>query len=47
MVSIRRPVSRLGEPSRLWMCYEAGPTGYVLHRLLTATPDDSASLPWR
>jgi hypothetical protein len=33
-VSIRRLVSRLGEPSRLRVCYEAGPTGYELHRLL-------------
>ena len=33
-VSIRRLVSRLGEPARLRMCYEAGPTGYELHRLL-------------
>jgi hypothetical protein len=33
-VSIRRLVSRLGEPARLRACYEAGPTGYELHRLL-------------
>ena len=36
-VSIRRLVSRLGEPARLRACYEAGPTGYELHRLLTST----------
>ena len=33
-VSIRRLVSRLGGPVRLRACYEAGPTGYELHRLL-------------
>jgi transposase len=33
-VSIRRLVSRLGGPGRLRACYEAGPTGYELHRLL-------------
>lgn len=33
-VSIRRVVSRLGEPARLRACYEAGPTGYELYRLL-------------
>ncbi len=32
--SVRRLVTRLGAPSRLWACYEAGPTGYELHRLL-------------
>jgi transposase len=35
-VSIRRLILRLGEPSRLRACYEAGPTGYELHRLLTS-----------
>jgi transposase len=35
-VSIRRLVSRLGEPSRLRVCYEAGPTGYELYRLLAS-----------
>jgi hypothetical protein len=34
--SVRRLVKRLGRPSGLWPCYEAGPTGYDLHRLLTA-----------
>jgi transposase len=34
--SVRRLVKRLGRPSGLWACYEAGPTGYDLHRLLTA-----------
>jgi transposase len=33
-VSVRRLVSRLGEPARLRACYEAGPTGYGLARLL-------------
>jgi transposase len=32
--SVRRLVTRLGSPGRLWACYEAGPTGYGLHRLL-------------
>ena len=35
-VSIRRLVSRLGEPSRLRVCYEAGPTGYELYRLFAS-----------
>ena len=34
--SIRRLIKRLGRPSGLWACYEAGPTGYELHRLLTS-----------
>ena len=32
--SIRRLVGRLGDPRRLRACYEAGPTGYELARLL-------------
>jgi hypothetical protein len=32
--SVRRLIKRLGRPSSLWACYEAGPTGYGLHRLL-------------
>jgi transposase len=32
--SVRRLVGRLGEPRRLRACYEAGPTGYDLARLL-------------
>jgi transposase len=35
-VSIRRLVGRLGEPGRLKVCYEAGPTGYELQRLLAS-----------
>src|SRR5690242_14947400 len=35
-VSVRRLVARLGNPGRLRACYEAGPTGYGLHRLLTS-----------
>jgi transposase len=34
--SVRRLVKRLGRPSGLWACYEAGPTGYDLQRLLSA-----------
>jgi hypothetical protein len=34
--SVRRLVKRLGRPSGLWACYEAGPTAYDLHRLLSA-----------
>jgi transposase len=34
--SVRRLVGRLGDPSLLWACYEAGPTGYNLLRLLSA-----------
>lgn len=32
--SVRRLVNRLGGPRGLIACYEAGPTGYELHRLL-------------
>ena len=32
--SIRRLVGRFPEPRRLRACYEAGPTGYELARLL-------------
>jgi transposase len=32
--SVRRLVARLGNPRRLRACYEAGPTGYELARLL-------------
>jgi transposase len=32
--SIRRLVGRFGDPGSLVACYEAGPTGYELHRLL-------------
>jgi transposase len=31
---VRRLVARFPEPGRLWACYEAGPTGYELARLL-------------
>jgi len=33
--SVRRLVKRVGRPAGLWACYEAGPTGYDLYRLLT------------
>src|SRR4030088_1869805 len=33
--SVRRFIARMGEPQRLTACYEAGPTGYGLARLLT------------
>jgi len=32
--AMRKLVSKLGDPKDLRMCYEAGPTGYGLHRLL-------------
>lgn len=35
-MSIRRLVSRFDDPRRLRACYEAGPTGYGLHRLLNS-----------
>jgi transposase len=34
--SIRRLVGRLGPPTRLRACYEAGPTGFELARLLSS-----------
>ena len=33
-VSVRRLIDRFGDRSKLWACYEAGPTGYELYRLL-------------
>jgi transposase len=32
--SVRRLIRRFDDRSKLWACYEAGPTGYDLHRLL-------------
>jgi transposase len=32
--SVRRLVGRFEDPGRVWACYEAGPTGYELARLL-------------
>ncbi len=34
--AVRRLVTKLGPRERLRVCYEAGPTGYVVHRQLTA-----------
>jgi transposase len=34
--SVRRLVGRFPEPRLVWACYEAGPTGYDLHRLLVS-----------
>jgi len=34
--SIRRLIARFDDPSQLRTCYEAGPTGFGLHRLLTS-----------
>ena len=34
--SVRRLIARVGPPAKLRACYEAGPTGYELHRLLTS-----------
>ena len=34
--SVRRLIKRMGRPSGIWACYEAGPTGYDLYRLLTS-----------
>ena len=34
--SVRRLVKRMGTRSKLWACYEAGPTGYELYRWLTS-----------
>ncbi|EQD81075.1 transposase IS116/IS110/IS902 family protein, partial [mine drainage metagenome] len=33
--SVRRLVGKLGKPASLKVCYEAGPTGYVLYWQLT------------
>jgi transposase len=34
--SVRRLIGRFAQPDQLRVCYEAGPTGFGLHRLLTA-----------
>ena len=34
--SVRRLIARFPEPRRVWACYEAGPTGYELSRMLRA-----------
>jgi transposase len=34
--SVRRLIGRFPDRSKLWVCYEAGPTGYDLYRLLVA-----------
>ncbi len=34
--SVRRPVKRIARPKAIWACYEAGPTGYDLQRLLAS-----------
>ena len=34
--SVRRLIGRLGDPALLAVCYEAGPSGYELHRLITS-----------
>src|SRR3989442_10665243 len=34
--AVRRLAKKLGPPETLRVCYEAGPTGYVLYRQLTA-----------
>ena len=33
--ALRKLVARCGDPTSLLACYEAGPTGYHTHRLLT------------
>ena len=32
--AIKKLIKKLGEPETLRVCYEAGPTGYPLYRLL-------------
>ena len=34
--ALRKLVARCGDPASLLACYEAGPTGYDTHRLLTS-----------
>jgi transposase len=34
--SVRKLIKRIGKPSSIFACYEAGPTGYDLYRLLTS-----------
>ena len=34
--SVRRLIKQLGKPKEIWACYEAGPTGYDLQRLLSS-----------
>ena len=54
--AVRRLVQKLGGPKGLSTCYEAGPTGYGLHRLIKelggvnavkrASLDDLTALAW-
>lgn len=32
--SVRRLIARFDDPRRVWACYEAGPTGYELARMM-------------
>ncbi|MGH3282185.1 MAG: IS110 family transposase, partial [Trebonia sp.] len=34
--SVRRLIGKLGDRRKLSVCYEAGPSGYELHRLITS-----------
>ena len=34
--SVRKLIGKLGDRRRLSVCYEAGPSGYGLHRLITS-----------
>ena len=34
--SVRRLIARFDGPGRVWACYEAGPTGYELDRMLAS-----------
>jgi transposase len=33
---VRRLIKKVGKPKEIWACYEAGPTGYDLQRLLVS-----------
>ncbi|WP_405102972.1 hypothetical protein [Oceanobacillus sp. FSL H7-0719] len=43
--SIRKLMNKLGKPEQLHVCYEAGPTGYGLYRLLNSM--DIECRPWK
>ncbi len=37
--SVRRLIGRFEDPASVWACYEAGPTGYELARVLGGAGD--------
>ena len=45
--SVRRLIGKLGDRRLLPVCYEAGPSGYELHRLISSMGVSSQVIPRR